>query len=258
MHRIGLVLLLVVAILLPVGLVVQAASAPTHADKVLERHTYRLDCSTCHSGDLTCGDCHDAYGTGGAYDFSANGYDPKAALGVICSQCHAEKNFPGFDRAHDIHVGKKFDCAWCHGFTRPERNLKTPPNYHAAENMLTVAAAKLKLSTTKADADSLSVSGRFALMDPEVDLSASAITVRWGALEYDIPAGAAVRKGTANVFTVKSPKGQIPTFNATFDFVKMSYKLAFKKASIGNQGDPVDFGLDFTGFAEKASVPLAN
>ncbi|MCU0725738.1 MAG: hypothetical protein MUE73_08125 [Planctomycetes bacterium] len=256
MRKTGLALIAIIAILLPIGLVVRAATVPTHADKVLERHTWRLECSTCHNEDLTCGDCHDAYGTGGEYDFSANGYDPKAALGVICSQCHGEKSFPGFDRAHQIHVGKKFDCAWCHGFTRPERNLKTPPNYHAAENMLTVATVKQKLSTKKADADSLSITGRLALMDPDTDLTAVGITIRWGALEYGIPAGGAVRKGTANVFTVKSPKGMLPAVTATFDLVKMSYKIAFKKASIGNQGDPVAFALSFGTFAETATVPL--
>jgi hypothetical protein len=254
-HRIGLALLLVVAILLPAGLVVRAASSPTHPDKVLERHTYRLACSTCHSEDLTCGDCHDAYGPGGEYDFSANGYDPKDVLGVICSQCHGEKSFPGFDRAHSIHVNKKFDCAWCHDFSRPERNLKLPPNYQASENMLTVASVKRKLST-KPDADSLTLSGRFALIDPGVDLTGSGITVKWGALEYGIPAGGAVRKGSANVFTVKSPKGALPVLKGTFDLVKMSFKLTIKKASIGNQGDPVDFALSFDGFEETVSVPL--
>ncbi len=35
---------------------------------------------------------------------------------------------PSYNKLHDKHVkDKKYDCSWCHGFSRPERGLKMPP-----------------------------------------------------------------------------------------------------------------------------------
>ncbi len=250
--------LALVATVLALAVSLGAKTAAIHGDKDIEKHLARLECADCHGGpgDLDCGDCHSAFGPGGGYDFAAEGYTPLGTSAVICAQCHGERTFRGFAQDHAIHVGKKFDCGWCHAFTRPERNLKTPPNYHAPENELTVSSVKLKISTTKPDADSFSITGRLALTDPDVDLSSTAILVQWAGLGYPIPSGAAVRKGTANVFTLKSPKGVLPTLSATFDLVKMSYKISIKKASIGDQGDPVDFRLAFGTFDETVSVDI--
>jgi hypothetical protein len=53
------------------------------------------------------------------------GYGLKAAETVVCSQCHGSKRNPGFKSVHDKHVeDKKYDCANCHSFTRPERGLR--------------------------------------------------------------------------------------------------------------------------------------
>ena len=55
------------------------------------------------------------------------GYALKVATGTVCSQCHkAPSKTVSFDSVHNKHVSdKKYDCSFCHSFSRPERGLVT-------------------------------------------------------------------------------------------------------------------------------------
>jgi mono/diheme cytochrome c family protein len=72
---------------------------------------------------LTCVACH---GSATRMNLKADlGYSLKAAETAVCSQCHGSKRNPGFKSVHEKHVkDKKYDCARCHSFTRPERSLR--------------------------------------------------------------------------------------------------------------------------------------
>ena len=72
---------------------------------------------------LTCVACH---GSATRMNLKADlGYGLKAAETTVCSQCHGSKRNPGFKSVHEKHVkDKKYDCARCHSFTRPERSLR--------------------------------------------------------------------------------------------------------------------------------------
>jgi hypothetical protein len=53
------------------------------------------------------------------------GYVLKAAKSTVCSQCHSDKSYSGWEGVHDRHVTQKgYDCKWCHAFSRPERGLR--------------------------------------------------------------------------------------------------------------------------------------
>jgi len=77
------------------------------------------------SAALRCGDCHQSILR---MDLKGDiGYAPKDGLAMLCVQCHGRKENKGFEKLHDLHVTrKKYDCAWCHTFSRPEKGLKAP------------------------------------------------------------------------------------------------------------------------------------
>jgi hypothetical protein len=76
--------------------------------------TSALACTTCHENTTQM-------------NLPLLGYAKKADLSVICTQCHALKSYKGLTSNHDRHVTrKKYDCSWCHGFSRPERGLTMP------------------------------------------------------------------------------------------------------------------------------------
>ena len=93
----------------------------------VETDTYQmLNHEVSPSGQaLECGDCH---GSTARMDLQGDlGYGLKASLGELCVQCHGYKSSKGFTENHDKHVkDKKFDCSWCHQFSRPERGLEMP------------------------------------------------------------------------------------------------------------------------------------
>ena len=93
----------------------------------VETDTYQmLNHEVSPSGQaLECGDCH---GSTARMDLQGDlGYGLKASLGELCVQCHDYKSSKGFTENHDKHVkDKKFDCSWCHQFSRPERGLEMP------------------------------------------------------------------------------------------------------------------------------------
>ncbi len=99
------------------------AGAPTwvttSADQLIthgvEPKTNALQCTACH-------------GTTSRMNLKALGYGLKDAKSVVCSQCHADKKQPAFDRMHNNHVGNRGkDCSYCHTFSRPERGLELDP-----------------------------------------------------------------------------------------------------------------------------------
>ncbi|RNC68396.1 MAG: hypothetical protein ED859_10755, partial [Desulfuromonadales bacterium] len=72
---------------------------------------------------LTCTDCHSSTAR---MNLKQLGYTLKGAESAVCIQCHGIKANPGFSKVHNIHVtDKKYDCSFCHAFSRPERGLRT-------------------------------------------------------------------------------------------------------------------------------------
>ncbi len=73
---------------------------------------------------LACTTCHE---NTSQMNLPALGYAKKADLSVICTQCHALRTYKGLSSNHDRHVtSRKYDCSWCHTFSRPERGLTLP------------------------------------------------------------------------------------------------------------------------------------
>jgi hypothetical protein len=73
---------------------------------------------------LACASCHE---NTSQLNLPALGYARKADFAVICAQCHTQKTYRGFTSNHDRHVGtRRYDCSWCHEFSRPERGLTMP------------------------------------------------------------------------------------------------------------------------------------
>jgi hypothetical protein len=58
------------------------------------------------------------------------GYALKGPRTTVCIQCHQWEDDPQtFSEIHSRHVdSKRYDCSWCHNFTRPDRGLRLPAN----------------------------------------------------------------------------------------------------------------------------------
>ncbi|MCG6947826.1 MAG: hypothetical protein LJE93_02775 [Acidobacteria bacterium] len=93
----------------------------------VETDTYQmLNHQVSPSGQaLQCNDCH---GSTSRMDLQGElGYGLKASTSVLCVQCHERKSSEGFTKTHEKHVkDKRYDCSWCHQFSRPERGLRMP------------------------------------------------------------------------------------------------------------------------------------
>jgi hypothetical protein len=73
---------------------------------------------------LRCNSCHGSTAT--QVNLKSLGYTLKASTSVVCTQCHGQKEAIDWYKVHEKHVkDKQYDCSFCHGFTRPERNLRT-------------------------------------------------------------------------------------------------------------------------------------
>jgi len=74
---------------------------------------------------LECNDCH---GSTQRMDLQGElGYALKGPQSQVCYQCHGSKENKSFTELHNKHVkDKRYDCSWCHSFSRPERGLRTP------------------------------------------------------------------------------------------------------------------------------------
>lgn len=73
---------------------------------------------------LACAACH---GSTARMDLKGKlGYALKGATSTVCIQCHGYESNPGFTSVHQKHVSeRRYDCSFCHNFTRPERGLRT-------------------------------------------------------------------------------------------------------------------------------------
>jgi len=93
----------------------------------VETDTYQmLNHEVSESGvALTCTQCH---GSTARMDLQGElGYALKGPRNVVCYQCHGNKGDKSFTELHDKHVkDKRYDCSWCHDFSRPERGLRMP------------------------------------------------------------------------------------------------------------------------------------
>jgi hypothetical protein len=73
---------------------------------------------------LTCNECHTSSAT--QMNLKEMGYVLKGQASSVCSQCHSYKDpsKTSYTSLHQKHVtDKKYDCAWCHNFTRVTYNL---------------------------------------------------------------------------------------------------------------------------------------
>jgi hypothetical protein len=77
------------------------------------------------SGPLSCNDCHN---NTERMDLQGEmGYALKASSTTLCIQCHERKETKPFEVLHVKHVrDKRYDCSWCHNFSRPEKGLRMP------------------------------------------------------------------------------------------------------------------------------------
>jgi len=77
------------------------------------------------SAALNCNSCHD---NPNRMDLQGElGYALKGSTGMVCTQCHDLESSKNFTWIHEKHVkDKRYDCSWCHGFSRPERDLRVP------------------------------------------------------------------------------------------------------------------------------------
>lgn len=77
------------------------------------------------SASLICASCHGSAPT--QMNLPALGYTLKGPRSTVCTQCHGrEDDNLNWQQVHDKHVkDKKYDCSFCHAFTRPERGLRT-------------------------------------------------------------------------------------------------------------------------------------
>lgn len=76
-------------------------------------------------GTLACSSCH---GSTTRIDLKGQlGYGLKGPQTTVCTPCHSNKTWKGYVDGHSKHVtDKKYDCSWCHSFSRPERGLRMP------------------------------------------------------------------------------------------------------------------------------------
>ncbi len=122
-------------------------------------------------------------------------------------------------------------------------------------NALQVTKAKFKRNATKADSDSLSVSGLLTTAG-DIDLSTVDITIEWGTLSSTIPAqsdGISL-KGTSSL-KYKKPKGSDIAFSSVqIDLTKGIFKVSAKKVNIGDQENPTNFRISFGTFDQSESV----
>ena len=105
----------------------QELSGMTGSWELVPVHTYQTINHGVEPDDnaLACGQCHSSMSGGPVrMDLEQLGYTLKGSRSTVCYQCHGSQEAKPFKTIHDIHVkDKKYDCSWCHGFSRPERNL---------------------------------------------------------------------------------------------------------------------------------------
>jgi hypothetical protein len=74
---------------------------------------------------LTCAQCHTTTAT--QMNLKNLGYAMKGTQSTTCTQCHEREDMPSYTSMHSNHVTeKRYDCSWCHNFSRPEQGLRMP------------------------------------------------------------------------------------------------------------------------------------
>lgn len=109
------------------GLVNMGYSGTTPYRNV-ETDTYQLITHEVRPGAnaLTCTQCHTSSAT--QMNLKGMGYAMKGTQSTTCTQCHGQKSMPSYTSLHNKHVNsERYDCAWCHNFSRRERGLKAAP-----------------------------------------------------------------------------------------------------------------------------------
>ncbi|MEW6336665.1 MAG: hypothetical protein AB1625_04610 [Acidobacteriota bacterium] len=101
--------------------------SPSEPVAWVETDTYQLITHEVRREEqaLQCANCH---GTTTQMDLKGElGYALKAPQSTVCVQCHGQKERKSFTELHNKHVkDKRYDCSWCHSFSRPERGLRMP------------------------------------------------------------------------------------------------------------------------------------
>ncbi|MHB9003630.1 MAG: chitobiase/beta-hexosaminidase C-terminal domain-containing protein, partial [Coriobacteriia bacterium] len=70
---------------------------------------------------LQCADCHESTTR---IDLTGDlGYALKGPQSTVCVQCHGAEDALSFTTVHQKH--SRYDCSFCHTFSRPERGLRT-------------------------------------------------------------------------------------------------------------------------------------
>ncbi len=82
--------------------------------------TTTLNCVSCH------GDASGYPGSGARVmqPVAELGYALKGTSQAVCTQCHEYESPQNFKTTHEKH--RRYDCSWCHSFSRPERGLTLP------------------------------------------------------------------------------------------------------------------------------------
>ncbi|MFZ3047827.1 MAG: hypothetical protein WA151_18080, partial [Desulfatirhabdiaceae bacterium] len=101
---------------------------------------------------LSCAQCHTSTAT--QMNLKDMGYAMKGTQNATCTQCHDNEDMPSYTSLHKKHVtDKKYDCSWCHSFSRPERGLKMP----AAQPGTDTTAPSITMFAIPSTSSSLSI-----------------------------------------------------------------------------------------------------
>jgi GLUG motif-containing protein len=123
------------------------------------------------------------------------------------------------------------------------------------DDVLRVDKCKFKQGLKKPNTDSLTVQGELAVADTQINIATEDVIVQWGNYSVTLPADHLFEIGTKKAFKYKKSKGFDSSIAAAiFDLEKCTFKIVIKNADIGDQGDTVDFGIQFGSFAEIVSV----
>ena len=117
------------------GLVNMGYPAATPYRNVVTDTSQLITHEVMPQGDvLTCSQCHTSNAT--QMNLTGMGYAMKGTKNTTCTQCHGNESMPSYTSLHNKHVkDKKYDCSWCHDFSRPERGLRMPSGVQATMSL---------------------------------------------------------------------------------------------------------------------------
>jgi len=124
------------------------------------------------------------------------------------------------------------------------------------EDSLRVDKCTFKLGT-KASTDSLMIQGAIAVEDTWVDIAGEDVAISWGDYDIILPANDLYRIGSGKIFKYKKPKGTNSSIAvAIFDLEKCAFQIIVKNADISQQGNPIDFSMQFADFSKTVTLQL--